>query len=93
MSHQQFHHYHHHDQLQQVQSESVLKGNSSSDLGCERNPQNLHNPGHSTTARGIGGGGSMDLRNLCQRLDVDRLRENSYYSISPSGSSRYVVEI
>ncbi|BFG01690.1 actin cytoskeleton-regulatory complex protein PAN1 [Drosophila madeirensis] len=73
MSHQQFHHYHHqhqhqHQQLQQVQSESQLERT----LESERNQQNQRSA-NSNTER-VSGLGSMDFRNLCQRLDVNGLR-------------------
>ncbi|XP_020802181.1 LOW QUALITY PROTEIN: histone acetyltransferase KAT6A [Drosophila serrata] len=72
MSHQQqqFLHYHHHQVHQQVQSEMQMDRRSS-DLDGKKSgdPQNRNR----NTERGAGGV-SMDLRNLCQRIDVDSLR-------------------
>ncbi|KAH8303451.1 hypothetical protein KR059_011441 [Drosophila kikkawai] len=77
MSHQpqqqQFLHYHHHVH-HQVQSETQMDRRSS-DLDLERNrSERDHQNRNRTTDRGGGGGVSMDLRNLCQRIDVDSLR-------------------
>ncbi|XP_022208891.2 LOW QUALITY PROTEIN: actin cytoskeleton-regulatory complex protein PAN1 [Drosophila obscura] len=84
MSHQQFHHYHQHHHLHQVQSDSQLERT----LGTERN-QHQHqqppNPNRNSNTERVSRIGSMDFRNLCQRLDVDGLRAKlpSFPSLPP----------
>ncbi|KAH8240459.1 hypothetical protein KR038_008585 [Drosophila bunnanda] len=65
---QQFLHYH-----QQVHQQ-VQMDRRSSDLDLERNRGERDHQNRNRNADRPGGGVSMDLRNLCQRIDVDSLR-------------------
>ncbi|KAH8287001.1 hypothetical protein KR054_000410 [Drosophila jambulina] len=69
---QQFLHYHHHVH-HQVQAETQMDRRSS-ELDLERNRQERDPQSRNRTTDRAAGGVSMDLRNLCQRIDVDSLR-------------------